>query len=143
MGSGSLDSAVPGIGNTIIVPTERLTTASFHTGSKKKKGASHLNVCVGNFKSGKGDPKLQVSSGLNENLSVSGGELQWKGQDPAICVDQFTFSVQAERSGTLFQLLLQAGGDLSHLLGDKTLERLKGMNGRSWSGQYFLIAACG
>ncbi|XP_036015441.1 protein LYRIC isoform X9 [Mus musculus] len=36
-------------------------------------GDSHLNVQVSNFKSGKGDSTLQVSSRLNENLTVNGG----------------------------------------------------------------------
>ncbi|XP_034524245.1 protein LYRIC isoform X6 [Ailuropoda melanoleuca] len=49
--SGSLDSTIPGIENTITVTTEQLTTASFPVGSKKNK----------------------VSSGLNENLTVNGG----------------------------------------------------------------------
>ncbi|XP_027965354.1 protein LYRIC isoform X6 [Eumetopias jubatus] len=71
--SGSLDSTIPGIENTITVPTEQLTTASFPVGSKKNKGDSHLNVQVSNFKSGKGDSTLQVPSGLNENLTVNGG----------------------------------------------------------------------
>ncbi|XP_028011855.1 protein LYRIC isoform X4 [Eptesicus fuscus] len=71
--SGSLDSTIPGIENTITVTTEQLTTASFPVGSKKNKGESHLNVQVSNFKSGKGDPTHQVSSGLNENLTVNGG----------------------------------------------------------------------
>uniref|UniRef100_A0A2I3HVK6 Metadherin n=2 Tax=Nomascus leucogenys TaxID=61853 RepID=A0A2I3HVK6_NOMLE len=71
--SGSLDSTIPGIENTITVTTEQLTTASFPVGSKKNKGDSHLNVQVSNFKSGKGDSTLQVSSGLNENLTVNGG----------------------------------------------------------------------
>lgn len=69
----SLDSALPGIENTITVTTEQLTTASFPVGSKKNKGDSHLNVQVSNLKSGKGDSTLQVSSGLNENLTVNGG----------------------------------------------------------------------
>ncbi|XP_006241586.1 protein LYRIC isoform X4 [Rattus norvegicus] len=71
--SGSLDSTIPGIENTITVTTEQLTTASFPVGSKKNKGDSHLNVQVSNFKSGKGDSTLQVSSGLNENITVNGG----------------------------------------------------------------------
>lgn len=71
--SGSLDSTIPGIESTITVTTEQLTTASFPVGSKKNKGESHLNVQVSNFKSGKGDSTLQVSSGLNENLTVNGG----------------------------------------------------------------------
>lgn len=71
--SGSLDSTIPGIENAITVTTEQLTTASFPVGSKKNKGDSHLNVQVSNFKSGKGDSTLQVSSGLNENLTVNGG----------------------------------------------------------------------
>ncbi|KAM5281507.1 protein LYRIC isoform 2-T2 [Ctenodactylus gundi] len=71
--SGTVDSAVPGIENTITLTTEHLTTASFPVGPKKNKGDSHLNVQVSNFKSGKGDSTLQVSSGLNENLSVNGG----------------------------------------------------------------------
>lgn len=71
--SGSLDSTIPGIENTITVTTEQLTTASFPVGSKKNKGDSHLNVQVSNFKSGKGDSTLQVSSRLNENLTVNGG----------------------------------------------------------------------
>ncbi|XP_037658291.1 protein LYRIC isoform X4 [Choloepus didactylus] len=71
--SGSLDSTIPGIENTITVTTEQLTTASFPVGSKKNKGDSHLNVQVSNFKSGKRDSTLQVSSGLNENLTVNGG----------------------------------------------------------------------
>ncbi|XP_042529141.1 protein LYRIC isoform X5 [Dipodomys spectabilis] len=71
--SGSLDSTIPGIENTITVTTEQLTTASFPVGSKKNKGDSHLNVQVSNFKSGKGDSTIQVSSGLNENLTVDGG----------------------------------------------------------------------
>uniref|UniRef100_A0A8C2VCL4 Metadherin n=1 Tax=Chinchilla lanigera TaxID=34839 RepID=A0A8C2VCL4_CHILA len=71
--SGSLDSTIPGIENTITVTTEQLTTASFPVGSKKNKGDSHLNVQVSNFKSGKGESTLQVSSGLNENLTVNGG----------------------------------------------------------------------
>ncbi|XP_026351463.2 protein LYRIC isoform X3 [Ursus arctos] len=71
--SGSLDSTIPGIENTITVTTEQLTTASFPVGSKKNKGDSHLNVQVSNLKSGKGDSTLQVSSGLNENLTVNGG----------------------------------------------------------------------
>ncbi|KAF6323498.1 metadherin [Rhinolophus ferrumequinum] len=66
----SLDSAIPGIENTITVTTEQLTTASFPVGSKKNKGDSHLNVQVSNLKSGKGDSTLQ---GLNENLTVNGG----------------------------------------------------------------------
>ncbi|XP_030743393.1 protein LYRIC isoform X2 [Echinops telfairi] len=49
--SGSLDSTIPGIENTITVITEQLPTASFPVGSKKNK----------------------VSSGLNENLTVNGG----------------------------------------------------------------------
>ncbi|KAM5136915.1 protein LYRIC isoform 4-T4 [Callospermophilus lateralis] len=49
--SGSLDSTIPGIENTITVTTDQLTTASFPVGSKKNK----------------------VSSGLNENLTVNGG----------------------------------------------------------------------
>ncbi|XP_058131743.1 protein LYRIC isoform X4 [Dasypus novemcinctus] len=49
--SGSLDSTIPGIENTITVTTEQLTTASFPVGSKKNK----------------------VSSGLSENLTVNGG----------------------------------------------------------------------
>ena len=36
-------------------------------------GDSHLNVQVSNFKSGKGDSKIQNSLGWNENLSVNGG----------------------------------------------------------------------
>lgn len=36
--SGSLDSTIPGIENTITVSTEQLTTASFPVGSKKNKG---------------------------------------------------------------------------------------------------------
>lgn len=36
--SGSLDSTIPGIENTITVTTEQLTTASFPVGSKKNKG---------------------------------------------------------------------------------------------------------
>ncbi|XP_015104905.1 protein LYRIC isoform X3 [Vicugna pacos] len=71
--SGSLDSTIPGIENTITVTTEQVTTTSFPVGSKKNKGDSHLNVQVSNFKSGKGDSTLQVSSGLNENLTVNGG----------------------------------------------------------------------
>ncbi|KAM4865104.1 protein LYRIC isoform 6-T6 [Thomomys bottae] len=71
--SGSLDSAIPGIENTISVTTDQLTTASFPVGSKKNKGESHPNVQVSNFKSGKGDPTIQVPSGLNENLTVDGG----------------------------------------------------------------------
>lgn len=71
--SGSLDSTIPGIENTITVTTEQLTTASFPVGSKKNKGDSHLNAQVSNFKSGKGDSTLQVSSGLNENITVNGG----------------------------------------------------------------------
>ncbi|XP_047639514.1 protein LYRIC isoform X3 [Phacochoerus africanus] len=71
--SGSLDSTIPGIENIITVTTEQVTTASFPVGSKKNKGDSHLNVQVSNFKSGKGDSTLQVSSGLNENLTVNGG----------------------------------------------------------------------
>ncbi|XP_012578475.1 PREDICTED: protein LYRIC isoform X5 [Condylura cristata] len=70
---GSLDSTTPGIENTVTVTTEQLTTTSFPVGSKKNKGDSHLNVQVSNFKSGKGDSTLQVSSGLNENLTVNGG----------------------------------------------------------------------
>ncbi|XP_027804442.1 protein LYRIC isoform X5 [Marmota flaviventris] len=71
--SGSLDSTIPGIENTITVTTDQLTTASFPVGSKKNKGDSLLNVQVSNFKSGKGDSTLQVSSGLNENLTINGG----------------------------------------------------------------------
>lgn len=71
--SGSLDSTISGIENIITVTTEQLTTASFPVGSKKNKGDSHLNVQVSNFKSGKGDSTLQVSSRLNENLTVNGG----------------------------------------------------------------------
>nr|BAE30709.1 unnamed protein product [Mus musculus] len=71
--SGSLDSTIPGIENIITVTTEQLTTASFPVGSKKNKGDSHLNVQVSNFKSGKRDSTLQVSSRLNENLTVNGG----------------------------------------------------------------------
>ncbi|KAM7236422.1 hypothetical protein CapIbe_012094 [Capra ibex] len=71
--SGSLDSTIPGIENTITVTTEQVTTASFPVGSKKNKGDSHLNVQVSNFKSGKGDSTLQVSPGLNENLTINGG----------------------------------------------------------------------
>ncbi|XP_042639571.1 protein LYRIC [Orycteropus afer afer] len=72
--SGSLDSTIPGIENTITVTTEQLTTASFPVGSKKNKaGDSHLNIQVSNFKSGKGESTLQVSSGLNENLTINGG----------------------------------------------------------------------
>ncbi|XP_060979691.1 protein LYRIC isoform X6 [Dama dama] len=71
--SGSLDSTVPGIESATTVTTEQLTAASFPVGSKKNKGDSHLNVQVSNFKSGKGDSTLQVSPGLNENLTVNGG----------------------------------------------------------------------
>uniref|UniRef100_A0AC11CK20 Uncharacterized protein n=1 Tax=Ovis aries TaxID=9940 RepID=A0AC11CK20_SHEEP len=49
--SGSLDSTIPGIENTITVTTEQVTTASFPVGSKKNK----------------------VSPGLNENLTINGG----------------------------------------------------------------------
>ncbi|XP_024427807.1 protein LYRIC isoform X1 [Desmodus rotundus] len=80
---GSLDSTIPGIENTITVTTEQLTTASFPVGSKKNKGDSHLNVQVSNFKSGKGDPTLQVSSGLNENLTVNGGGWNEKSIKPS------------------------------------------------------------
>ncbi|XP_060051980.1 protein LYRIC isoform X2 [Erinaceus europaeus] len=68
--SGSLDSAIPGIENTITVTTEQLTTTSVPVVSKKNKGDSHLNVQTSNFKSGKGDSTLQ---GLNENITVNGG----------------------------------------------------------------------
>ncbi|XP_006859258.1 PREDICTED: protein LYRIC [Chrysochloris asiatica] len=71
--SGSLDSTIPGIENTITVTTEQLTTASFPVGSKKNKGDPHLNIQVSNLKSGKGDSALQASSGLNEHLTVNGG----------------------------------------------------------------------
>ncbi|XP_012499072.1 PREDICTED: protein LYRIC isoform X4 [Propithecus coquereli] len=81
--SGSLDSTIPGIENTITVTTEQLTTASFPVGSKKNKGDSHLNVQVSNFKSGKGDSTLQVSSGLNENLTVNGGGWNEKSIKPS------------------------------------------------------------
>ncbi|XP_069321575.1 protein LYRIC isoform X5 [Eulemur rufifrons] len=81
--SGSLDSTIPGIENTITVTTEQLTTASFPVGSKKNKGDSHLNVQVSNFKSGKGDSTLQVSSGLNENLTVNGGGWNEKSLKPS------------------------------------------------------------
>ncbi|XP_045716988.1 protein LYRIC isoform X1 [Phyllostomus hastatus] len=80
---GSLDSTIPGIENTITVTTEQLTTASFPVGSKKNKGDSHLNVQVSNFKSGKGDSTLQVSSGLNENLTVNGGGWNEKSIKPS------------------------------------------------------------
>ncbi|KAM5315626.1 protein LYRIC isoform 2-T2 [Glossophaga mutica] len=80
---GSLDSTIPGIENTITVTTEQLTTASFPVGSKKNKGDSHLNVQVSNFKSGKGDSTLQVSSGLNENLTVNGGGWSEKSVKPS------------------------------------------------------------
>lgn len=36
--SGSLDSTIPGIENTITVTADQLTTASFPVGSKKNKG---------------------------------------------------------------------------------------------------------
>ncbi|KAL2766997.1 protein LYRIC isoform 1 [Daubentonia madagascariensis] len=81
--SGSLDSTIPGIENTITVTTEQLTTASFPVGSKKNKGDSHLNVQVSNFKSGKGESTLQVSSGLNENLTVNGGGWNEKSIKPS------------------------------------------------------------
>nr|XP_023401668.1 protein LYRIC isoform X3 [Loxodonta africana] len=68
-----VDEAIPGIENTITVTTEQLTTTSFPVGSKKNKGDSHLNIQVSNFKSGKGDSTLQVSSGLNESLTLNGG----------------------------------------------------------------------
>lgn len=71
--SGSLDSTIPGIESTITVTSEQLAAASFPVGSKKNKGDSHLNVQVSNFKSGKGDSILQVSSSLNENLAINGG----------------------------------------------------------------------
>lgn len=71
--SGPLDATIPGIENTITVTTEQLTAASFPVGPKKNKGDSHLNAQVSNLKSGKGDSALQVSSGLNENLTVNGG----------------------------------------------------------------------
>ncbi|XP_032714534.1 protein LYRIC isoform X6 [Lontra canadensis] len=47
--------------------------SSRHDGKEVDEGDSHLNVQVSNFKSGKGDSTLQVSSGLNENLTVNGG----------------------------------------------------------------------
>ncbi|XP_036063890.1 protein LYRIC isoform X4 [Onychomys torridus] len=47
--------------------------SSRHDGKEVDEGDSHLNVQVSNFKSGKGDSALQVSSGLNENLTVNGG----------------------------------------------------------------------
>ncbi|XP_075861251.1 protein LYRIC isoform X1 [Microcebus murinus] len=81
--SGSLDSTIPGIENTITITTEQLTTASFPVGSKKNKGDSHLNVQVSNLKSGKGDSTLQVSSGLNENLTVNGGGWNEKSIKPS------------------------------------------------------------
>ncbi|XP_069321574.1 protein LYRIC isoform X4 [Eulemur rufifrons] len=59
--SGSLDSTIPGIENTITVTTEQLTTASFPVGSKKNK----------------------VSSGLNENLTVNGGGWNEKSLKPS------------------------------------------------------------
>ncbi|KAL2766998.1 protein LYRIC isoform 2 [Daubentonia madagascariensis] len=59
--SGSLDSTIPGIENTITVTTEQLTTASFPVGSKKNK----------------------VSSGLNENLTVNGGGWNEKSIKPS------------------------------------------------------------
>ncbi|XP_060051982.1 protein LYRIC isoform X5 [Erinaceus europaeus] len=68
-----VDEAIPGIENTITVTTEQLTTTSVPVVSKKNKGDSHLNVQTSNFKSGKGDSTLQVSSGLNENITVNGG----------------------------------------------------------------------
>lgn len=80
---GSLDSTIPGIENTITVTTEQLTTASFPVGSKKNKGDSHLNVQVSNFKSGKGESTLQVSSVLNENLTVNGGGWNEKSVRPS------------------------------------------------------------
>lgn len=85
--SGSLDSTVPGIENITTVPTKQLATASFPVGSKKDKADSHLDVQVSNFKSGKGDSTLQVSSGLNESLTVNG--VSWNEKiDKALLTDQ-------------------------------------------------------
>ncbi|XP_044524481.1 protein LYRIC isoform X4 [Gracilinanus agilis] len=71
--TGPLDPAVSGIESAYTVTTEQLITASFPVGSRKNKGDSLLNVQGSNFKSGKGDLTLQVSSGLNENPTVNGG----------------------------------------------------------------------
>uniref|UniRef100_A0A8C8ZPA4 Metadherin n=1 Tax=Prolemur simus TaxID=1328070 RepID=A0A8C8ZPA4_PROSS len=67
--SGSLDSTIPGIENTITVTTEQLTTASFPVGSKKNKG-----ILV---------EHKSVSSGLNENLTVNGGGWNEKSIKPS------------------------------------------------------------
>uniref|UniRef100_A0A8C5UZI6 Metadherin n=1 Tax=Microcebus murinus TaxID=30608 RepID=A0A8C5UZI6_MICMU len=66
--SGSLDSTIPGIENTITITTEQLTTASFPVGSKKNKGilVEHKSVL----------------SGLNENLTVNGGGWNEKSINP-------------------------------------------------------------
>uniref|UniRef100_A0A8C5VP72 Metadherin n=1 Tax=Microcebus murinus TaxID=30608 RepID=A0A8C5VP72_MICMU len=69
--SGSLDSTIPGIENTITVTTEQLTTASFPVGSKKNKGDSHLNVQVRGWNEKSIKPSSQISAGEEKWNSVS------------------------------------------------------------------------
>uniref|UniRef100_A0A671FD27 Metadherin n=1 Tax=Rhinolophus ferrumequinum TaxID=59479 RepID=A0A671FD27_RHIFE len=73
----SLDSAIPGIENTITVTTEQLTTASFPVGSKKNKVSSGLNENLTVNGGGWNEKSIKVSS------QISAGEEKWNSVPPA------------------------------------------------------------
>ncbi|XP_025726665.1 protein LYRIC isoform X2 [Callorhinus ursinus] len=75
--SGSLDSTIPGIENTITVPTEQLTTASFPVGSKKNKVPSGLNENLTVNGGGWNEKSVKLSS------QISAGEEKWNSVSPA------------------------------------------------------------
>ncbi|XP_026310710.1 protein LYRIC isoform X4 [Piliocolobus tephrosceles] len=75
--SGSLDSTIPGIENTITVTTEQLTTASFPVGSKKNKVSSGLNENLTVNGGGWNDKSVKLSS------QISAGEEKWNSVSPA------------------------------------------------------------
>ncbi|XP_065254314.1 protein LYRIC isoform X2 [Emys orbicularis] len=73
--AGPIEPNLPGMENAVTVATEQLIpTPSFPVGPRKNKGDTILNVQVSSSKSAKGDSTIQqVSSGLNENPTVNGG----------------------------------------------------------------------
>ncbi|XP_034867476.1 protein LYRIC isoform X9 [Mirounga angustirostris] len=75
--SGSLDSTIPGIENTITVTTEQLTTASFPVGSKKNKVPSGLNENLTVNGGGWNEKSVKLSS------QISAGEEKWNSVSPA------------------------------------------------------------
>lgn len=139
-----MDSAIPGIGDTILVTTKQFTAASFHIGSKENKGESHPNVCVGNFKSGKGDPKLQVSSGLNENLSINGGDCNEQDKSQPSLLTNSPSACRRREVGLNSISPASAGKRRTEppAWGQDSGDA-KGNEWKELEDQYFLIAACG